>query len=173
MPNEKQTPRPATSLAEMLKTDSEAGLPDSPDNEPGSQISPIAVVADDADASEADDSASDDSEEAGIDDDDNATALVFVHQPKCLGCGHLVGFAEKKYKSCHFTAGNEMCPAQSIKIAIQLDTKRIVMNFLNAEEEGDTEKLSRLYAALATKPDWGRRQILDDLAAARSLKTKR
>jgi len=141
----------------------DAGSPGQPDATTTPVASTtVAVVADDDDSDE----------DEGIEGEADH-ALVFVHQPKCLMCGHLVAFAEKKYKSCHFTAGNESCPAQTIKIAIQLDTRNIVRNFLNAEEEGDSEKLSRLYASLATKPEWGQRQIMEDLTAARAARKPR
>lgn len=168
MPTEKQTPgqgpalptRQPTSIADVVKSDDEADADDTlPTASTQEQSTPspvtLAVTADDDDE--------------GIDDGEGEAdhALVFVHQPKCLECGHLVAFATQKYKSCHFTAGNQACPAQNIKIAIQLDTTKIVRNFLRAEEEGDTPKLSKLYLAMASKPEWGQRQILDDLAAAR------
>lgn len=178
MPNDTSTansqiktgPRPAVPLADMLQdTDAgdaaEAGSaagPGQPEATAPVASTTVAVVADDDDGDE----------DEGIEGEADH-ALVFVHQPKCLMCGHLVAFAEKKYKSCHFTAGNESCPAQTIKIAIQLDTRNIVRNFLNAEEEGDSEKLSRLYASLATKPEWGQRQIMEDLTAARAARNKR
>lgn len=172
------TLRPATSLASMIKPEPEA----SPAPAAASQATPIASIAktdDDEDVfeptlSEGEPAGTGDasSEDPDVDDEDSDTALIFVQKPQCLSCGHLVAFADKKYKLCHFTAGNEDCPAQAVKIAVQLDTRRIVRNFLNAEEEGDTVKLSRLYAALASKPEWGRRQIMEDLDAARAAKRK-
>ncbi len=172
------TLRPATSLASMIKPELNAATATSEGS--SEQATPIASIAktDDDDetldaAPAADESAEDAStDEVEVDDEDSDTALIFVQKPQCLGCGHLVAFADKKYKSCHFTAGNEDCPAQAVKIAVQLDTRKIVRNFLNAEEEGDTVKLSRLYAALASKPEWGKRQIMEDLAAARAAKRK-
>lgn len=94
-------------------------------------------------------------------------AILFVFEPKCLECSHLVAFAKKAHNGCHFTAGNEDCPAQSVTISVKLPMTKILRNFLRAEEEGDTEKLGRLYAALSAKPGWAQKQILDALQDAR------
>lgn len=94
-------------------------------------------------------------------------AILFVYEPKCLECSHLVAFAEHQHNGCHFTAGNEDCPAQSVTISVKLPMTKIVRNFLRAEESGDTEKLGRLYGALSQKPEWAKRQILEALQEAR------
>jgi hypothetical protein len=94
-------------------------------------------------------------------------AILFVYEPKCLGCSHLVAFAENTHNGCHFTAGNEDCPAQSVTISVKLPMTKIIRNFLRAEENGDTEKLGRLYGALSQKPEWAKRQILEALQEAR------
>ncbi len=94
-------------------------------------------------------------------------AILFIYEPKCLGCGHLVAFAEKKHTGCHFTAGNDECPAQSVTISVKLPMTNIIRNFLHAEESGDTQKLGHLYQKLAKKPAWAQRQILEALQEAR------
>ena len=94
-------------------------------------------------------------------------AVLFVYDPKCLGCSHLVAFATETHNGCHFLSGNEDCPAQSVTISVKLPMTKIIRNFLRAEEDGDTEKLGRLYATLSTKPEWAKRQILEALQEAR------
>ncbi len=94
-------------------------------------------------------------------------AVLFVYEPKCLNCSHLVAFAEKANHGCHFTSGNEDCPAQSVTITVRLPMTKIIRNFLRAEEDGDTEKLGRLYGSLSKKPEWAKRQIMTALQEAR------
>lgn len=162
--SEKQIPvsnRPAVSMADLSsagthsKVDSLPDLSDpdiiEPDIGAGSQV----VGADDADA-----------ESAPVVDVPEE-AILFVYEPKCLECSHLVAFAEHKHNGCHFTAGNEDCPAQSVTISVKLPMTKIIRNFLRAEENGDTEKLGRLYGTLSQKPDWAKRQILEALQEAR------
>lgn len=113
-----------------------------------------------------------DEAEADLEDADSDHAVLQVFKPECLKCGHLVSFAEHRYKSCHFTAGNTMCPAEGILIQIQIPVDSIVRNFIRAEEAGDSKKLSKLYSALATKPSWAQRQITAALASARAARKK-
>jgi hypothetical protein len=162
--HEKQIPvsnRPAVSMADLSNAGTQAttdGLPD----------------LSDPDITETTDSDTDSLPASSVGDPDVATvvdvpeeAILFVYEPKCLSCSHLVAFAETQHNGCHFTAGNEDCPAQSVTISVKLPMTKIVRNFLRAEESGDTEKLGRLYATLSQKPDWAKRQILEALQEAR------
>ncbi len=163
---EKQIPtskRPAVSVSAMsgsvvVDPPEPEGLPDLTVSEPepdlaSSIVETVTDSADDGDVS------------AVVAEPEEA--VFFVYEPKCLQCSHLVAFAETQHNGCHFTSGNEDCPAQSVTISIKLPMTKIVRNFLRAEEDGDTEKLGRLYATLSEKPDWARRQILEALQEAR------
>ena len=101
-------------------------------------------------------------------DEDDDQGIVEIYSQKCLGCGHLVSFAEKKYKSCHFTAGNEHCPASSLQIVVRIPIEKIVRMFLTAERMNDSSRLSRLYAKLALKPDWYQSRVNQALKEART-----
>lgn len=101
-------------------------------------------------------------------DDDQDQGIVEIYSQKCLGCGHLVSFAEKKYKSCHFTAGNEHCPASSLQVVVRIPIEKIVRMFLTAERMNDSSRLSRLYAKLALKPDWYQSRVNQALKEARA-----
>ncbi len=154
--------RPAASVADLSGSGARStgdSLPDLSDpdiTEPVSDAAPQSVPAEGSDA---------DDEASVVDVPEEA--ILFVYEPKCLGCSHLVAFAEHQYNGCHFTAGNEDCPAQSVTISVKLPMTKIIRNFLRAEESGDTEKLGRLYGALSQKPDWAKRQILEALQEAR------
>lgn len=110
----------------------------------------------------------DDEDNEGVEDEDDDQGIVEIYSQKCLGCGHLVSFAEKKYKSCHFTAGNEHCPASSLQIVVRIPIEKIVRMFLTAERMNDSSRLSRLYAKLALKPDWYQSRVNQALKEART-----
>lgn len=111
---------------------------------------------------------SEDNEGDEDEDEDDDQGIVEIYSQKCLGCGHLVSFAEKKYKSCHFTAGNEYCPASSLQIVVRIPIEKIVRMFLTAERMNDSSRLSRLYAKLALKPDWYQSRVNEALKEARA-----
>lgn len=155
--------RPAVSVADLSNAkSSDDSLPDlsGPDDTPDDTSSVVNTV----DAAEVSSLPAEDQSQ-GLQAPEEA--VLFVFEPKCLECNHLVAFAEKRHKGCHFTAGNEDCPAQSVTISVKLPMTKILRNFLRAEEEGDTEKLGRLYATLSSKPSWAQKQILDALQDAR------
>ena len=118
--------------------------------------------------------------ELDIDDDGEAdfvvaetlqtTAVVQVHKPKCLTCTHLVSFGTKTYSSCHYSAGNDVCPAKTMKITEHIPIDAILAAFKEAEANSDLERVSRLYAQIAKRPDWVQQRITDALKEARSRK---
>ena len=95
-------------------------------------------------------------------------AIVQVYKPKCLECGHLVTWAKTFYTSCHVSAGNAVCPAQSMRITENIPLEKIVAAFRDAERHGDLARVSRLYAQVAKKPDWVQQRVNDELKKARS-----
>lgn len=97
-------------------------------------------------------------------------AVVEVYKPECLSCNALVPFVvEKKTKKkpCHFSAGNEACPAKSVKIVIHVNVGKIVEAFLRCERTGNHEKLADLYLQLSKKSAWERERVTEALANAR------
>lgn len=162
--------RPAMSVAALSGTKSspDDSLPDlsAPDDAAQDAADAIVNAGDTTDTSDTTDAAGQ-AEEPSPTLQAPEEAVLFVFEPKCLECSHLVAFAEKAHNGCHFTAGNDDCPAQSVTISVKLPMTKIIRNFLRAEEEGDTEKLGRLYATLSTKPEWAKKQILDALQDAR------
>lgn len=97
-------------------------------------------------------------------------AVVEVFKKKCLNCKALVPWAEKTYKSCHHSNGNEFCPAATIKIQTRIPFEDIVPRFLAAEEQSDTTRLLKLYENLAKLAPWKQEAIHDALKRARAAK---
>lgn len=105
-----------------------------------------------------------------LNDEEESSAVVELYKKKCLNCSHLVPWAEKSYKTCHSSNGNEFCPAATIKILTRIPFEDIVPRFLAAEEQNDTARLSTLYAKLGEQEPWKQEAILEAIKRARAAK---
>ena len=95
-------------------------------------------------------------------------AVVQIYKMRCLTCSYLVPAATKKFNECHFSAGNKLCPAASLKIIQHIPISKILASFKEAEASGDLSRVSRLYAQVAKRPDWVQQRINDELRKARN-----
>ena len=96
--------------------------------------------------------------------------VIQVYKLKCLNCTHLVPAAGKEYNECHYSAGNKLCPASSMKIIQHIPIDKILRAFKEAENSGNLGRISRLYAQVAKRPDWVQQRINDELRKARARK---
>lgn len=102
-----------------------------------------------------------------IDEEAPDNGTLEIYRPECLKCKALVPHEEKTWKKCHFSAGNERCPAQSVKIVVGIPVDSIVQAFIVSEQTANMERLARLYAQLSTKPEWQQQQITAALTKRR------
>lgn len=103
--------------------------------------------------------------------DEPEDAFLEVYSENCLSCKSLVPFATKKFKACHYSAGNKHCPAQSASIIIRVPLEEIVPRWLSAEKFRDFGRLSKMTALLSTKPEWYQQRVANALEEARAKKT--
>lgn len=101
-------------------------------------------------------------------DDEPEEGFLEVYSENCLNCKSLVPFAAKKYKGCHFSAGNKHCPASDTQVVIRVPLEEIVPRFMAAEKDSDFHRLSKLNAKLAGKPEWYQQRVAQALREARS-----
>lgn len=79
----------------------------------------------------------------------SAVGNLYVHSKKCLNCIHLAPTIGKKvYSDCHFSKGNENCPAAEVKIVVMLPYEVIANRMLKAHLAGDAATLASLSARL-------------------------
>jgi hypothetical protein len=97
--------------------------------------------------------------ETVIDEAAPDNGVLEIYRPECLQCAALVPHETKTWKKCHFSNGNERCPAQSVKIVIGIPLDQIVQAFIVSEQTGNTDRLARLYKQLSEKPDWQQQQV--------------
>lgn len=102
------------------------------------------------------------------DEDSPEEGFLQVYSEDCLQCKSLIPFAKKKFKGCHFSAGNKHCPASETQVVIRVPLEEIVPRFMSAERAGDFSRLSKLNAKLAEKPDWFQHRVAMALKEARN-----
>lgn len=105
-----------------------------------------------------------------VSEDAPMLGVIQVYKLKCLTCRHLVPAAAKEFNECHFSAGNKLCPASSMKIIQHIPIDKIIRAFKEAEGSGNLSRVSRLYAQVAKRPDWVQQRINDELRKARARK---
>lgn len=111
-----------------------------------------------------DDSSDDDDDDDTEEDDDEDTTVIEVFRPECLECKALVPFAEKTRKSCHFTAGNDNCPAKSMQIVLRIPVEEIMKVYRRAKraaDEGNTMPMATFYSGLSKKKAWQQKVVQD------------
>ena len=105
------------------------------------------------------------------DEEDKEEAVLQVYSKNCVSCKELVTFAEVSHKAkhkCHFTQGNEDCPAQDIKITLHVPIDMYVRGLLNAERNNDSVKLAKRYAQVAKMDEWVQSRVFKELEVARN-----
>lgn len=108
--------------------------------------------------------------EAGGDEDEEVDeeAILRIYSADCLRCVALVGaLGQKVFKRCHYTAGNEDCPAGSARIVVGVPVNKIVSMILDAENSSDNARLARIYSQLSGKDQVVQDLVRDELAKAR------
>lgn len=81
--------------------------------------------------------------------DSRVIGNIYVHSKKCLNCTHFApNIAKKVYYDCHYSKGNENCPASEVKVVVMLPYETIANALLKAHVTGDAAKMSSLMARL-------------------------
>lgn len=82
----------------------------------------------------------------------NGTAFeVRLYGEGCTECGHLVPSYEEKQTECHFSAGNQFCPAAFTRIVFVGHRQRLVARLQKAQKSGDSNRLIKHLSALESE----------------------
>jgi hypothetical protein len=106
-------------------------------------------------------------------DEQESNAIVEVCKKKCLTCAALVPWAEKTYRSCHFSNGNENCPAQTIQIRTRIPLEDIVPRYMNAKDRNDSKFMMRFWQNLANKAVWQQEVIQEAIKQEEAKRSSR
>lgn len=121
------------------------------------------TAADDATVTDDDDGEADEADEATLEVDADATAsdndtnepqaLVMIYADRCLRCAYLCGPMTKHYDDCHFSNGNEDCPAARTRIVVGINFDKASDALAQAMLENNIQRLTRITAKLADKDE--------------------
>jgi len=82
--------------------------------------------------------------------------LLVTPYEKCTRCTHLVHHGEKEWNKCHFSKGNDLCPAQYLKIVkglpIEATAAKLALLRLDATPDSLRE-INAIYTKLVEKYD--------------------
>jgi hypothetical protein len=99
--------------------------------------------------------------------DEEEHGFLQIHNENCLICKSLIPSMTKTFRSCHFSKGNQACPARLVQIVIRIPLEEIIPRWLAAEREGDYKRIAKMAAHLSTKPEWYQLRVKDELQSAR------
>ena len=75
--------------------------------------------------------------------------IMFIYSRNCLQCSSLVSYAKKAYEDCHYSNGNELCPASEMNIMIGTNFEKAAAVIRNAFKQRDAVKIARLMKKLS------------------------
>ena len=77
--------------------------------------------------------------------------IVALDSEKCYGCGHLFPVMTKLHKSCHYSRGNEQCPAKRFVIRQVVNLDYFAKRLAKYAKEGDVANYERKTRELTEK----------------------
>jgi hypothetical protein len=91
-------------------------------------------------------------------------SIVPVYRKRCLKCTALTEFGEKLWSSCHFSKGNTLCPAASIRITQALPLDRMAQQYVEAERNQNFTLVAQYAARMATFSETNRNVLTKRIA---------
>ncbi len=94
----------------------------------------------------------------GDEGEDGDVGVLHVYSENCFRCTLLAPGMEgekgfRAFKKCSAEAGNENCPAASVRVVIGIPVRQLALSLLKAEEENDFAKIARIFARVSAKDD--------------------
>ncbi|QBQ74551.1 hypothetical protein BcepSauron_171 [Burkholderia phage BcepSauron] len=76
-----------------------------------------------------------------------------LYSRKCKTCKHLDPSEAKAYSTCHFSKGNEDCPAREIRFTIVGKANRMARQVLAARDARDAQAEAKILALVAQEDE--------------------
>lgn len=87
-----------------------------------------------------------------VDEAEGKKDVILLFKEKCLTCTHLFPEGGKKvFNSCHYSSGNEDCPARALKLVVMVPAERVSDLMVEAMLSNDVVRLAELSARLNRK----------------------
>lgn len=92
---------------------------------------------------------------------------LMIDNRDCLACKHLLPCLKvKEFSECHYTNGNEKCPAQHVQIIRHIDIDGMVTKMYDALYDDDQVTFGQLKEEVETyQPEYVYRIVTDRLQA--------
>lgn len=91
----------------------------------------------------------------------NGTAFeIRLYGEGCTECGHLVPSCEEKQTTCHFSAGNQFCPAAFTRIVFVGHRQHLLAKLRKAQQAKDVNRILKQLASLENEPLETRQYVL-------------
>lgn len=87
--------------------------------------------------------------------------FVPLANTKCNSCGHLVSHAKTFHDGCHFTKGNDSCPAKTFQIGVGVNVEKASQAIAEALFNKDVVALQRHVNKLASYKPVQTEQVLE------------
>lgn len=74
-----------------------------------------------------------------------ATKIIKIdlYRPECTRCGHLTITATKTWDNCHFTNGNDDCPAAVLQLRVSVSKTKVAQKLAQYQFDADVEGYNR------------------------------
>ena len=74
-----------------------------------------------------------------------------LYNANCKRCSYLDPDETKRFSSCHYSKGNEFCPAREIQIVVVGKAKRYAAQVLSARESRNAEAEAKILELVAKR----------------------
>jgi hypothetical protein len=88
---------------------------------------------------------------------------VKLYGEGCLECGHLVPSCEEKQTKCHFSNGNQFCPAASIRVAFVGQRMRYINRLKKAQAAKDANRVMKVLQDLENESIEDKTYVLEQV----------
>lgn len=76
-----------------------------------------------------------------------------LYSRNCKSCKHLDSAETNLYTKCHFSKGNDQCPAAEVEIVVVGAAYRMARQVLAARDKRDAKEEARILAAVAKESE--------------------
>lgn len=80
--------------------------------------------------------------------DSDQVTIISIYRKECVECGHLVPHLKEVRTKCHWTRGNDDCPAKSFRLKQVIPMQKIANNLAKYTVKGNIEDYNRVFNKL-------------------------
>jgi hypothetical protein len=85
--------------------------------------------------------------------------FIAVYSKDCFECGHLRSDSTKFFKACHFSQGNDFCPAAGVRLVTVGEAYRLAKQVHAARDVRDAQEEAKLLRKAAALDEHARERF--------------